>query len=52
MCVTNRKEVEINTLKQSMIDKRLQESQDVSVFVFPEHYGKKKKTQEMVTKLS
>jgi len=36
MCVTNRKEVEINMLKQSTIDKRLKESQDVSVLVFPE----------------
>jgi hypothetical protein len=57
MCVTNRKEVEINMLKQPTIDKRLQESQDVSVLVFSEQQGKqkkKKKTQEfeMLTKLS
>jgi len=52
MCVTNRKEVEINMLKQPTINKRLRESQHVSVFVFPEQKGKKKKTQEMVTKLS
>jgi hypothetical protein len=45
MCVTNRKEVEINMLKQPTIDKRLQESQDVSVLVFSEQKGKKKKTQ-------
>ena len=44
MCVTNRKEVEINMLKQPTIDKRLQESQDVSVLVFSEQYGKKKET--------
>ena len=44
-------------LKQPTIDKRLQESQDVSVLVFSEQQGKqkkKKKTQEfeMLTKLS
>ena len=57
MCVTNRKEVEINMLKQPTIDKRLQESQDVSVLVFSEQQGKKKKKKktqefEMLTKLS
>jgi len=57
MCVTNRKEVEINMLKQPTIDKRLQESQDVSVLVFSEQQGKQKKQKktqefEMLTKLS
>jgi len=46
MCVTNRKEVEINMLKQPTIDKRLQESQDVSVLVFSEQQGKQKKKKE------
>jgi len=51
MCVTNRKEVEINMLKQSTIDKRLQESKDVSVLVFPEQQGEINKNQEIVTNL-
>ena len=46
MCVTNRKEVEINMLKQPTIDKRLQESQDVSVLVFSEQQGKQKKKED------
>ena len=36
MGATNRKEVEINMLKQSTINQRLQESEDVPVLVFPE----------------
>ena len=39
MGVTNRKEVEINMLKQSTINQRLQESKDVSVLVFPDKKG-------------
>jgi len=46
MCVTNRKEVEINMLKQPTIDKRLQESQNVSVLVFSEQQGKQKKIED------
>jgi hypothetical protein len=39
MGVTNRKEIEINMLKQSTINQRLQESKDISVLVFPDKKG-------------
>jgi hypothetical protein len=43
MGVTNRKEIEINMLKQSTINQRLQESKDISVLVFPDKKGEKNK---------
>ena len=43
MGVTNRKEVEINMLKQSTINQRLQESKDISVLVFPDKKDEKNK---------
>ena len=43
MGVTNRKEIEINMLKQSTINQRLQESKDISVLVFPVKKGEKNK---------
>ena len=49
MGVTNRKEVEINMLKQSTINQRLQESKDIYVLVFSDKKAKNTNiTQEVV----
>ena len=48
MGVTNRKEIEINMLKQSTINQRLQESKDISVLVFPDKKGEKNKHHPVV----